>query len=210
LEEPSLRAATELLPEGTDVVLEEEPSLTSSDDTVYGGGRLTTCTAGFSVKNSTYDHGLLTAGHCQKDQKYEGRSVLTQRGVMAKSKGDAKWYSSTEAAAARFYYAPGELRYIKATANAVVDQKICKYGKTTKNTCDRVYKTNQCKGDYCNLVMTHRRKADDGDSGGPWFWGSTGYGIHQGGKTYLLIKRDLFTPLRSTATNLSVTVKLGS
>lgn len=54
----------------------------------------------------------------------------------------------------------------------------------------------------------NRRKADSGDSGGPWYWGNAGYGIHSGWKTYLLINRDMYTPVRSTAAGLGLTVKL--
>lgn len=56
--------------------------------------------------------------------------------------------------------------------------------------------------------MTHRRKANPGDSGGPWFFNHTGYGIHHGCKSYLLIQRDLFSPVRAAASVLGVTVKV--
>jgi hypothetical protein len=177
-------------------------------DTVYGGGSLSTCTAAFSVRNSSYADGLLTAEHCGNTQAYLGRSILTFRAALAKSSGDAQWHSSSESAIPYFYYTSGSVRAITSTLNAVPGQSLCKYGKTTSNTCDEVYKTSQCRDDYCNLVMMNRRKADSGDSGGPWFWGNAGYGIHSGWKTYLLINRDMFTPVRSTATGLGLTVKL--
>ena len=71
-----------------------------------------------------------------------------------------------------------------------------------------MYKANQCREGYCNLIMMHRRKAAKGDSGGPWYWGNGGFGIHSGKVNYLLIDRDVFTPVRSTASNLGLTVKL--
>ncbi len=58
------------------------------------------------------------------------------------------------------------------------------------------------------LAMTHRHRSDGGDSGGPWFWGNTGYGVHHGYQTYLLIGRSLFGPVRAGASVLGVTVKL--
>lgn len=185
-------------------------ALEGGADTVYGGGHLGSCTAGFSVKKVGYSHGLLTAEHCPNSQTYAGREILFYRGALAKSWGDAQWHSSSEAASASFYYASGSRRTITATVNAVNGQTLCKYGKTTKNTCDDVYRIAQCRGDYCNLIMMKSRKADGGDSGGPVFWGHHGYGIHSGYKKYLLKNRDMYTPIRSTATQLGLTVKLSS
>ena len=196
------------VPAGVSVSIDEGAVLSGGLDTVYGGGHLSSCTAAFSVRSSSYANGLLTAEHCGNTQSYSGRSVLKFRAALTKSSGDVQWHSSSETASPSFYYTRGSRRSITSTANAVPGQSLCKYGKTTSNTCDEVYKTGQCRGEYCNLIMTHRRKADGGDSGGPWFWGNTGYGIHSGWKTYLFIKRDMFTPVRSTATRLGLTVKL--
>ncbi|AXH96606.1 trypsin-like serine protease [Ornithinimicrobium avium] len=162
------------------------------------------------MKNAYYSHGLLTAEHCSNSQTYAGRDILYFRGVLAKQYGDVQWHSSSEAASASFYYTSGQRRTITATVNAVKGQSLCKYGKTTSNTCDDVYRTGQCRGDYCNLIMMKNRKADSGDSGGPVFWGHHGYGVHSGYKTYLLKNRDMYTPIRSTATQLGLTVKLTS
>ena len=38
-------------------------------------------------------------------------------------------------------------------------------------------------------------RSEDGDSGGPWFYGSTAYGIHQGYWYYFPKVRDVFTPV---------------
>ena len=73
-------------------------------------------------------------------------------------------------------------------------QQLCKYGKTTCATCDEVYELNHCNGDTCHLTAMHNRKADGGDSGGPWYYGTTAYGIHQGYKWWNFKNRDLFTP----------------
>lgn len=203
----AVTTASSQVPVGVEVSI-NSGKVSDGFDTVYGGGHLSTCTSAFSVRSSSYANGLLTAEHCGNTQAYSGRKVLTFRGALGKSKGDVQWHSSSETAAASFYYTSGSRRAITATANAVPGQSLCKYGKTTSNTCDEVYKTGQCRGDYCNLVMTHRRKADSGDSGGPWFWGNTGYGIHSGWKKHLLINRDMFTPVRSAASTLGLTVNV--
>lgn len=181
----------------------------SGTETVYGGGHLRTCTAAFSVCNSSYSNGVMTAEHCNNSQTYAGRSVLTTfRSAMSKAQGDVQWHSSSETAGALFYYKSGSLRQRTKTAHASAGTKVCVYGKATNDSCDEVYKTNQCSGNYCKLTMTHRHKTDQGDSGGPWLFGNTGYGVHHGYKTYLLIQRSLFTPVRHAATQLGVTVKL--
>lgn len=67
---------------------------------------------------------------------------------------------------------------------------------------------NRCRGSYCGLVMMFNREAGGGDSGGPWYLGNNGYGIHSGYVTYLLLVRDVWSPVRAAATNMGTTVKL--
>lgn len=43
----------------------------------------------------------------------------------------------------------------------------------------------------------HNREADSGDSGGPWFYGNTAYGIHSGYKSIWGFTRDVFTPVHT-------------
>ncbi|WP_157622429.1 hypothetical protein [Nostocoides sp. Soil756] len=148
----AVRAAGARLPAGAKLTFISDTG-EGGLDTVYGGGSLSTCTAAFSVSSPSYAHGLLTAEHCGNSQAYSGRSVLTFRAALSKSLGDAQWHSSSEGANPYFYYTSGSLRAITSTANAVPGQSLCKYGKTTSNTCDTVYKTAQCRDAYCNLIM---------------------------------------------------------
>ena len=207
-ENVNARAALVATSQAASLRIEAVYSLDSGLDTVSGGGVLTTCTAGFTVRTSAYPHGIITAGHCSNSQKYFDRSVLTFRAEHRGGKGDVQWHSSTEKTDARFYYTHGATRALTGTANPTTGVTLCKYGKTTGNTCDEVYKLNQCRDNDCGLAMTHRRKANSGDSGGPWFYNNTGYGIHHGYKTYLLIQRDLFSPVRAAASVMGVTVKV--
>jgi hypothetical protein len=52
------------------------------------------------------------------------------------------------------------------------------------------------------------RKSGPGDSGGPWFWGQTAYGLHQGWKAYPLWwnECDLFTMVVNLPSGIGVTV----
>ncbi len=57
---------------------------------------------------------------------------------------------------------------------------LCKNGVTTKAGCSTVLKLGHCADAICNLVLMEDHITDDGDSGGPWYLGSTAYGIHYG------------------------------
>lgn len=87
-----------------------------------------------------------------------------------------------------------------------MNQRLCKYGRKSGQTCDKVRSLQTCRNSYCSLVDMHNRKADGGDSGGPWFLGGTAYGVHSGFHTTGILpkKRDQFTPLYSTLADLSV------
>lgn len=183
-------------------------SLSGGDEDVYGGGHLSTCTAGFSVRTADRPNGLITAAHCGNSQNY-GSIQLTFKSAHAGENGDVQWHTTGgPAARPRFYNNTGTLRDLNATANASSGTAILHYGKTTGRTSDEVYRTNQCRGIYCGLTMNHRHHTETGDSGGPWYWGNTGYGVHSGWKTYLAIERSMFTPVRMGADALNVTVKI--
>jgi hypothetical protein len=99
---------------------------------------------------------------------------------------DDFWSGSTSAYAVN-------LRDVSGVGTPVAGQSLCKNGITSYKTCEDVYQLNHCKDGACHLVAMHRRHAAPGDSGGPWFWGNTAYGLHQGYKVYWFIERDLFT-----------------
>ena len=97
----------------------------------------------------------------------------------------------------RYDSGDGEFRYATSTGVATPGQWLEKYGKVTGKTSDRVYRTNQCVDSQtiCGVVLMHNDKSKKGDSGGPWFWGNTAYGIHQGEWFFLPKVRDTFTPV---------------
>lgn len=96
---------------------------------------------------------------------------------------------------------------VMALANPVVGQTLCKYGKTTGYTCDTTYLDNQCRDTYCDMMTLVSRKASGGDSGGPWFWSTTAYGVHSGWVTIWGVARDMFTPINSGLSALGITLK---
>ena len=80
--------------------------------------------------------------------------------------------------------------------------KVCNFGKTTGAKCDEIYKLNIANGSYKGLVATKKHNTSGGDSGGPWYYGGTAYGIHSGYTTIMFKKRSRFTP----ASNLPAAV----
>lgn len=163
-------------------------------DTVYGGGALSSCTAGFTVYNSN-GRGLSTAAHCDNSQTYAGRLRLSYVAGHGGRWGDVQWHTSSEFESDDFYYTSSSRRDTSARGYATEGQRLCRYGRTTGTKCDTVYQLNHCRGDYCRLTAMHNRYADLGDSGGPWYYGNTAYGIHSGYKWWNFKSRDLFTPV---------------
>lgn len=168
-------------------------SVRHGDDTVYGGVAITGCTSGFSVVKDGV-RGISTAAHCSNDQRYDGRLNLTFKNAHGGEWGDVQWHTSTEHEADDFYAAANDRRDVSERRMATEGQSLCRYGKTTGKECDEVYQLNHCRGDYCHLTAMHNREADGGDSGGPWYWGNTAYGIHSGYKWWNFKYRDVFTP----------------
>lgn len=167
----------------------------AGEDTVYGGGKLSTCTAGFAVAVAgSSTRGLATAAHCSNAQDYEGRGVLTFRAAHDGTWGDVQWHSSSETVSDDFYYNFGVRRDVGRVGFANKDDRLCKFGHTTGAHCDYVYQLNHCNFDRCHLTLMDGRYAEGGDSGGPWYYGNTAYGIHSGYKFWNFGYRDAFTP----------------
>lgn len=211
----------------------EDPTMTSSrrpglrvelsepyavgNDTIRGGALLGgsssssfACTSGWPVNrlNST-QKGLVTADHCPDNMSYSGRSVLTWRSKIPDNGGDVQYMSSTETVGSAFYYAVGEYRTITGRGNPSTDQTLCKFGRTSGNSCDTVRDTFTCRDNYCNLVSMDNREAAPGDSGGPWYYGSTAYGIHSGYHFSFPSSRDQFTPLYNVLNNMGLQLRTG-
>lgn len=180
----------------------------SADTTMRGGGRLEfiNCTAGFTVfwTGDMY-RGITTAHHCAKDYSslryYNWDDTgdytnISRLGLGAPTYGDLAYYSrGTYSPTNRFYYDYGVTRSVLyAGLLPTVGQQLCKFGRTTGYSCDQVYKLNVCSGEYCGLTAMKSWKVSAGDSGGPWFWGNTAYGITQGSKYISFGYRDLFSP----------------
>ena len=75
----------------------------------------------------------------------------------------------------------------KSRNNQVVGEFVCKYGTSTGYTCgyitDKNVLPNQPPDSTATYIRVHRdgiNLSEGGDSGGPWYVGSTAYGVHNG------------------------------
>lgn len=149
-----------------------------------GGERISTCTTGFVVQNASGVRGVSTAGHCSNTQSDDG-DALTYRAGHEGMHGDFQWHTGPDIEPDDFYSgdaATAEVarRDVAGIGAPVVGQSLCKNGKTTFKDCLEVIQLNVCHFALCNMVQMDHRTVDSGDSGGPWFWGNTAYGLTWG------------------------------
>lgn len=132
--------------------------LPSGDDDSYvrGGGTLSTCTAGFTVRHRvTEELGVATAHHCAdsaqrlySNHSVDGGSALVNRKVRGNTNyGDVAWYDDGAfVASLQFYYNWNAKRYVTAVWSPRTGVDACKFGKTTGVTCDTTYELNTTRG----------------------------------------------------------------
>lgn len=177
-----------------------------------GGEAISTCTSGWSVSHWDGRSGIVTAGHCQAAQSDDGRA-LTHQTFHEGMFGDYQWHTGPQTEPDDFYSGNDtqlevNRRDVAGAANPVVGQVLCKNGKTTFKSCDTVRATQICYAGYCNLVEMENQRADSGDSGGPWFYNYTAYGVHHGWFwDPFPIQRNLFSKALSAFNALGVSIK---
>lgn len=179
------------LPQG--VVLKQVPAL-AQPEPPRGGSALSTCTAGFTVRNNGDDElGILTAGHCGSSQSYEGTD-LPFRADDESGSQDVQWHSTCDIFDTSNEFRSGiGVRDVTATrsrSNQAIGAMVCKYGMTTGRTCGDIYSKsfapsyiNNANDTFIHVSATSQYPdlSDAGDSGSPWFVEQTAYGIHSGG-----------------------------
>lgn len=171
----------------TALILRSDAEVMGGEDSAayhMGGEILSTCTSGFgTVQIGSGVRGISTAAHCGNSQSDDGSS-LTIKGEHNGTYGDFQWHTGPKIENDNFYSGNstttevGE-RDVASVGSPLVGQSLCLNGKTTHKHCQEVRKLNVCFDGRCNLVQMGARLADGGDSGGPWFWNYTAYGLHQ-------------------------------
>lgn len=201
-----------------DVVIERDDAVVGVTEAVVKGGRSLTrsngrheCTAGFTASRSG-DSGVLTARHCANALRY-----LNATGVIstspAQTSNDAIDFQfhrtltgNGHSTSKQFRVTSGD-RTVTAVNNAPLDSTVCHWGQTTGYSCSRVAMTDQCRTlsghRYCGLDFTYDDISEGGDSGGPWFLGTTARGGHTGAATG---QASFFTRISRARAHLAVTV----
>ncbi|TDD21034.1 hypothetical protein [Nonomuraea diastatica] len=102
--------------------------------------------------------------------------------------------SLTEAQARYGWYTWDNVRDVSSVRRPVLDQSICHFGRTTGRDCSApVFALDVCSGDFCDIVAVTAHTTDNGDSGGPWYYTTTAYGVHHGWRSIGGKERALFT-----------------
>jgi len=186
--------------EGVRINIIEEPATTNA--TKYRGGLPIdrgNCTAGFSMKRqvgSSYDDyivGYLTSGHCGRGLTIRGKRVTTNLRFNDRARD---WQfvvpdlTLKDSASADFKCGRG-ITYCSVTGTTtqyrMKDDFVCHYGSSSGYSCGTVVYNyfaphptcpgGRCSGNNWVLVRGPKLAACGGDSGGPFFSGTTAYGI---------------------------------
>ena len=155
---------------------------------LHGGEHLSTCTSGFSVKDSNGTQGITTAGHCQNSQS-RGGTALTFKQEWHGGSYDLQWHSGPTSQTVRnLAYDGTNHRYINSGRHwndQSVGDYVCKYGMTTGAGCGEIetkhYKPALYTGNKWVLVRNvpgdNSDLGEPGDSGGPVFDGNVAVGV---------------------------------
>jgi streptogrisin D len=162
------------------------------------------CSAGFNVNKGGQNY-IIDAGHCTQglpswngigpstDSQFPG----TDYGLIENDSGDAPGAVDTY---------DGNQQPITSYADATVGEQLCKSGRTTQVTCGSVQALDQTvdygNGDVVNGLVETNVQAGEGDSGGPWYDGSTGLGTTSGGDS----STTYFQPLSAAISAYGVTL----
>lgn len=203
----------------TAVTIEEGAGLVEQGYGQAGGNWLRAanfeaCTSAFVVKKvGGSDLGVLTAGHCQNSMQQmstNGNYWFDFRAEHNGPRGDIQWMRSPVMMDPWFHQSNGVGSPVRAVATAGPGTSICHYGITTNKSCGWVVSitaTAQAGGvTHYNMSSAEgpQLRADFGDSGGPWFSGTTAYGIHSGANNNL----SYFTSVKRAQSEFGVAVCL--
>jgi len=191
------------------VVVRVADGLSVENQTAYGGGRLEipgsgslACTGGFTVRNTANVRGTSTAGHCPNSMTFENYNGATEysmsTGVGHEGRwGDLQWHTVADTEVDDFYYDYSRARDVASVANPVQGQTVCHFGQTSGAACNQVQDLSACVTvdgvQACRLVRMSSDTGAGGDSGGPWYYGNTAYGIHKGSVGTVFGSRDVWS-----------------
>lgn len=150
------------------------------------------CTSGFTIKKTiagVVTRGIATAGHCYAvnriyDHVNEVFHTMTFKSRHEGAWGDFEWYTTPVTEADDFYADIDDRRDVvtwEGTASISFGETVCTFGwGTGTHRCAYVLVNGySCLG-HDRLIMMDRHVTNLGDSGSPWFFDNTAYGIHSG------------------------------
>lgn len=179
------------------------------------------CSSAFTVQNASGVAGVLSAAHCDAQNQYVhewGTTEWTDHvGSYYGYNGDFEWRKLRYGGTVNddFYSSNGVIRDvtgIQYVTSMAVNDWVCVFGRASQQMkCRQIVDTYDCFWLLdpltwsCGWVKTSPVNTIGGDSGAPWFGGTTAYGIHHGidvedGSGY-------FSPVELAQTYLGVTVK---
>lgn len=154
-----------------------EPAVYGGDAITGGGYR---CSAGFNANKGGTDY-IVDAGHCTADVSQWDVGPSVDSHFPGSDFGLIRNTSGSAPGAVDLYN--GSTQQISSAANPTQGEQVCKSGSTTGLTCGSVVATgvtvNYQQGAVTGLAESTAR-VGSGDSGGPWFDGSTGLGMSSG------------------------------
>ncbi len=152
---------------------------------VVGGKQYGACTGGFmGYLGSAW--GIITAGHCGNASTYDGASRSGAPANAYSSNGYDIQFVPLNGGTPRnkFVSFPGLLTTIDGIGIPAVGGWLYTYGVVSHDQGTTIAEDLGCEfyDDFtiCNLYRTTDQVTQHGDSGGPWFAGTHGYGITTG------------------------------
>jgi hypothetical protein len=185
----------------------------------FGGmGWIQYCTLGFTAALNG-DRGILTAKHCPSNLRYNNLSGVistnpTNATDAANGEVDLQWHRtltgnghSTNKQFRAISTDPIYDRTVTDVANGGIGTVVCHWGFATGYDCSEIADVDTCTElssiVYCGIDVTNTDVSTGGDSGGPWFYGTTARGSHSGGAEAVA---SYFTRIGRVANNLGATV----
>ncbi|WP_353650982.1 hypothetical protein ABLG96_08880 [Nakamurella sp. A5-74] len=175
-----------------------------------GGLRIGGCTGAFSVRKVSV-YGISTAAHCgTQASTYDSRPITFQQS--ASPGADVAWYKfNSGTATSKFQYRRNLYRDVTAAINPVKGQTACVFGFGTADTgspsglCSTVEVVDSCTASQCYAIIAREKVTKEGDSGGPWYFGTEAKGVHNGETIYSGAYRSFFARI-STLNGLGLYV----
>jgi hypothetical protein len=169
--------------------VERVTGIAPEEEVVRGGVAFSSCTTGFAATRGR-TKGAVTAGHCDNwttvnptGSAYPLRYVLEHEGAY----GDSQFHSTVDSISNSIRISSsGSLRAITASAFPSNGAAVCNYGKTrTTAACTTIRNADHAfyntDGVYLSrMAQSNGTFTNGGDSGGPWYYSATAYGVHYG------------------------------